>query len=59
MAVGFEESIFIKRLERQPGGVVLLSDNRNYAPLKIAGDELGSLRIIGKVVWLCRDCRNG
>lgn len=57
LAVGYEDAIYIKRLEKQANGIVLLSDNLDYAPMRVAGDELQSFRIIGKVVWLCRDCR--
>ena len=56
-AVGHEEAIYIKRLERHGNGVTMLSDNPDYAPMEIAGDEMASFRIIGKVVWMCRDCR--
>lgn len=57
LAVGFEDAIYIKRLEKSPGGFLMLSDNPDYSPVRVAGDELQSFRIIGKVVWLCRDCR--
>ncbi|MCC8194758.1 MAG: helix-turn-helix domain-containing protein [Deltaproteobacteria bacterium] len=57
LAVGYEDAIFIKRLEKRPNGVVMLSDNPDYEPVTIDGDELASFRVIGKVVWLCRDCR--
>jgi Predicted transcriptional regulator len=57
LAVGFEDAIFIKRLERRAHGFVMLSDNEEYAPVEIVGDELDSFRVIGRVVWLCRDCR--
>ncbi len=57
MAVGYEEAIYIKRLEQRPHKLVMLSDNPEYAPVEIRGDELNSFRVIGRVVWLCRDCR--
>lgn len=57
LAVGYEDAIFIKRLEKRRGDLVMLSDNPDYAPVTVRGDELNSFRIIGKVVWLCRDCR--
>ncbi|MDL2272787.1 helix-turn-helix transcriptional regulator [Desulfovibrio sp. OttesenSCG-928-I05] len=56
MAVGYDDAIFIKRLERHGNGVHLVSDNPEYPPITIRGDEMEQLRIIGKVVWLCRDC---
>ena len=55
MAVGYEDSIYIKRLQKHAdGGVSLLSDNPEHYPIHIYGDELQTLRIIGKLVWLCR-----
>ena len=57
MAVGYEDAIFIKRLEKRIYGLTMLSDNSDYEPVDIRGEEMDLFRIIGKVVWLCRDCR--
>ena len=57
LAVGYEDAIYIKRLEKRSNGLVMISDNAEYAPINVAGDEMASFRVIGKVVWLCRDCR--
>jgi SOS-response transcriptional repressor LexA len=55
MAVGHEENIYVKRLEMHPNGsVTLLSDNPAYHPIRLAGDELCSFRILGKLVRLFR-----
>lgn len=54
LAVGFEDAIYLKRVTRQANGLVLRSDNKAYADMRICGDELDSFRLIGKVVWLCR-----
>jgi len=56
-AVGLEDTVMVKRLEKRPHGLALLSDNTDYAPLVIQGDELETVRIIGKVVWVCREYR--
>lgn len=55
LAVGLEDAIYLKRMEKKNNGVFLYSDNDAYLPMEIYGDELDSLRIIGRVVWLCRD----
>lgn len=56
MAVGHEESIYIKRIGLSAdGGIILASDNSNYSPIHLYGDDLDSFRVIGKLVWLCRD----
>ncbi len=57
LAVGVEESIYIKRVEKRGEGVLLRSDNPGYSDMELYGDELDTFRILGKVVWLCRDCR--
>lgn len=54
-AVGVEDTVLIKRLEKRPGALALISDNRDYAPIVLAGDALDSLRIIGRVLWLGRE----
>ena len=56
MAVGLDDAIYIKRVENRGQGIRLLSDNPDYSPMELYGDELSTFRIIGKVVWLCRDC---
>lgn len=55
MAVGVEDAIYLKRIEQHNRGLVLLSDNPSYSPLELHGDELDTFRIIGKMVWLCRE----
>lgn len=58
-AVGLEDSVVVKRLERLPGKLVLVSDNRSaYAPRELdMTDESvnSSVRIIGRVLWWCRE----
>ncbi|MDR1125260.1 MAG: helix-turn-helix domain-containing protein [Deltaproteobacteria bacterium] len=55
MAVGYDETIFIKRVQpNADGGLALLSDNPDYEPIRIYGDELNTFRVLGKLVWLFR-----
>ncbi len=56
-AVGVEETVMVKRLERLPGTLVLHSDNTDYSPVHLSGDELLNLRVIGKVLWASREYR--
>jgi phage repressor protein C with HTH and peptisase S24 domain len=56
-AVGIEDTVLVKRIEKRPGSLVLISDNREYEPVEIRGEELDNARIIGKVVWTCREYR--
>ena len=56
-AVGVDDTIMVKRLEKHPNKLVLRSDNKEYAPIYLQGDEINSIRIIGKVIWVCREFR--
>ena len=57
LAVGLDDAIYLKRAEPCGDGIILHSDNPTYTPIEIFGDELANFRVIGRVVWLCRDCR--
>jgi phage repressor protein C with HTH and peptisase S24 domain len=56
-AVAVADAIYLKRVERRGDGILLHSDNLAYPDMELAGDELELFRIIGSVVWLCRDFR--
>ncbi|MGE0087783.1 MAG: S24 family peptidase [Desulfococcaceae bacterium] len=56
-ALGIDDVILIKRVEKHPNRLVLLSDNSRYAPIYLQGDEISSVRVIGKVIWVCREYR--
>lgn len=54
-AVGTYDSIMVKRVAKEQGKITLISDNLDYSPITIQGDELLSFRVIGRVVWSARD----
>lgn len=58
-AVGFEEAIYLKRIDMEPGKVVLKSVNTEYRPveLDVRGDCSEQFRVIGKVLWSGREYR--
>lgn len=56
-AVGVEDTILVKRLEKHPNRLVLNSDNKDYDPIYLQADETETVRIIGKVIWSCREYR--
>lgn len=56
-AVGIDDTIMVKRVEKHPNKLVLLSDNKDYSPIYLQGNEINSARIIGKVIWICRELR--
>ncbi|WP_298791353.1 LexA family transcriptional regulator [uncultured Campylobacter sp.] len=50
--VNYSGDIYVKRLERDPttGAITLVSDNQNYRPIIIEGENLENCNIIGRVV---------
>jgi len=56
-AVGVEDTVMVKRVERLPGTLVLRSDNTDYSPIHLSGDELNNVRVIGKILWASREYR--
>lgn len=54
-AVGVDDTIMVKRVEKHPNKLVLRSDNQNYLPIYLEGEETQSIRIIGKVIWAGRE----
>ena len=56
-AVGVEDTVMVKRVERLPGTLVLRSDNVDYSPIHLSGDELDNVRVIGQILWASREYR--
>ncbi|MBW2607625.1 MAG: helix-turn-helix domain-containing protein [Deltaproteobacteria bacterium] len=56
-AVGIDDTIMVKRIEKHPGKLVLMSDNKDYETIYLSISEMDSVRIIGKIVWISRDVR--
>lgn len=56
-AVGFEDCIYLKRIDLLPGQVILTSTNKDYAPVTIDlnDDSENLFRVIGKVLWCGRE----
>jgi phage repressor protein C with HTH and peptisase S24 domain len=54
-AVGIDDTIMVKRVEKHPNRLVLRSDNTRYAPICLEKEEIDSVRVIGKVIWACRE----
>ena len=57
-AVGINDEIYIKEVETLPGQrLVLRSLNARYHPIEVdlRGDLADSVRIIGRVLWWCRE----
>lgn len=56
-AVGVEDTVMVKRIEKRPGALVLISDNTDYSPIYLQGEEAADVRVIGKVLWVSREYR--
>ena len=56
-AVGVEDTIMVKRIEKHPNALVLLSDNRDYTPVHLRLSDGDGVRIIGRVIWVGREFR--
>ena len=56
-AVGFEEAIYLKRIDMLPGKIVLKSSNPDYPPveLDVRGQCEEQFRVIGRVLWSGRE----
>ncbi len=54
-AVGIDDTIMVKRVEKHPKGLVLLSDNTKYKPIYMENEDISRVRIIGKALWVCRE----
>ncbi len=54
-AVGVDDTILVKRIEKLPGKLALVSDNKDFQPILISMDDAIKVRILGKVIWSCRE----
>lgn len=56
-AIGVDDTVRVKRVEKLPDKLVLISENNRYGPEYIKGDEINNVRILGKVIWICREIK--
>ncbi len=56
-AVGVDDTILVKRLEKHPNALVLCSDNKDFSPIHLDVDALEKVRVLGRVIWSCREYR--
>ena len=58
-AIGIEETIMVKELDVEPGTLLIRSKNKDYDPIRIprGSDIERNIRIIGRVIWWCREVR--
>lgn len=56
-AVGIDDTIMVKRLEKRPKGLALLSENTKNETIYMEGEDLNRARLIGKMLWIGREFR--
>ncbi len=56
-AIGIEDTVVVKRVEKLPDKLVLISENKRYDPVYLQGDEIDSVRVLGKIIWICREIK--
>ena len=54
-AVGIDDTVVVKRIEIEPGTMILKSENPEYGKFEIPLHENANVRIIGRVVWSARE----
>lgn len=56
-AVGIDSAVLVKYVDALPGKLSFRSRNERYNPIEVdmAGDLANMVRIIGRVVWSCRE----
>lgn len=53
----YENEIFVKRLVKNVNQLIIKSDNTLYDIIKLSGDDLNKVIIIGQIIGLMRDMR--
>lgn len=53
----YKDEIFVKRLAKNINQLMIVSENPVYDTIKLSGDELKDVTIIGQIVGLMRDLR--
>lgn len=49
--LSLNDELFIKRLQRRPDGIMMISDNKNYQPYLIHNGEREKFAVLGRVIW--------
>jgi phage repressor protein C with HTH and peptisase S24 domain len=53
--IGIDEEVVVRRVEKSPGQIVLVSENsQKYQPIGVVVEGQSSVRIIGRVIWMGR-----
>lgn len=56
-AVGVDDTIFVKRMEKHPDALVLCSENKDVFPIHLDIHDLDRVQILGRIIWSCREYR--
>lgn len=53
----YRDEIFVKRLSKNVNQLVITSDNKDFDTIKLLGEDLNNVFVIGQIVGLMRDLR--
>ena len=53
----FDNEIFIKRLVKNVNQLVIMSDNKEFDVIKLSGEDINKVNVLGQVVGIMRDAR--
>lgn len=53
--VRVNDEFMVKRIEKRPGVIKLISDNKTYDPIEINSSMNDDVEIYGKMIWSCRE----
>lgn len=61
-AIGVDDQILVREFVKQPGCLVFKAKDSDYEPIRIGprpenSDQPMAVRIIGRIVWWCREAR--
>lgn len=57
-AVGMDEEVVVKFVDKRPGQLLFRSSNERYDPIVLdLAHSHDNVRIIGRVIWWCREAR--
>lgn len=54
-AVGIDDTVVVKRIEIEPGVLLLKSENPDYGQFEVPLHEQANVRVIGRVIWSARE----
>ncbi len=54
-AVGVEDMVYCKYVDREPGKLILRSASELVRPIEVLGELAEGVRVVGRVIWVGRE----